>query len=75
MRQANDSQTNSISPEALRRRWDKLRENKPQLRIREAASVLEVSEAELLATGCGENANRLEAGWPELLNEVESLAR
>lgn len=73
MSQLKDSQTNSISPEALRLRWDKLRENKPQLRIREAASVLEVSEAELLATGCGKNVTRLKAGWPELLDEVESL--
>ncbi len=73
MCQANDSRTSSVSPEALKRRWDELRENRPQLRIREAASVLEVSEAELLATGCGENVTRLEAGWPVLLDEVDSL--
>lgn len=73
MCQANDSRTNSVSPEALKRRWDELRENKPQLRIREAASVLAVSEAELLATGCGENVTRLEADWPGLLGGIESL--
>lgn len=73
MCQANDSRTNSVSPEVLKRRWDELRENKPQLRIREAASVLEVSEVELLATGCGENATRLEADWLGLLNGIESL--
>lgn len=73
MCQANDSRTNSVSPEVLKRRWDELRENKPQLRIREAASVLEVSEVELLASGCGENATRLEADWLGLLNGIESL--
>lgn len=75
MCQANDSRTNSVSPEVLKRRWDELRENKPQLRIREAASALEVSEVELLATGCGENATRLDADWPGLLGGIESLGQ
>lgn len=75
MCQANDSRTNSVSPEALKRRWDELRENRPQLRIREAASALEVSEVELLATGCGENATRLDADWQGLLGGIESLGK
>ena len=40
-------------PAGLRDAWDQLRQQRPTLRIREAAAELGVSEAELLATGIG----------------------
>lgn len=62
-----------VSVETLKQRWDALRDRQPPLRIREAAAFLQVSEAELLATGCGDNVTRLEAEVVALLNEVPSL--
>jgi putative hemin transport protein len=37
----------------LAQRWEKLRAEQPKLQIRDAARALNVSEAELLATGIG----------------------
>lgn len=57
----------------LRAAWDALRQQQPTLRIRDAAHQLGVSEAELLATGCGHTVQRLQADWGEFLPKVESL--
>lgn len=54
------------SPEALREAWSQLREREPKIRTRNAAAELEVSEAELVATGCGE---------PDRAEEGASTAR
>lgn len=43
------------------------------LRIRDAATQLGVSEVELLALGCGENVTRLRPEFANILGEVESL--
>ncbi len=60
----------------LRQAWNNLREENPKIRIRNAAEELGVSEAELLATGCGETVTRLEVNdWSEFLKELESLGR
>lgn len=56
----------------LRRRWAGLRECEPGLRARDAARRLGVSEAELIASACGENAVRLAPREPERL--IEALA-
>ena len=45
----------------------------PKSRIREAAAQLHVSEAELVATGVGEMAIRLEGDFRELLKQVTGL--
>ena len=60
----------------LKQRWARLREGNPRLRIRNAAEELGVSEAELLATNCGETATRLDVkNWGEFLKELESFGR
>lgn len=58
---------------ALKEAWTRLTIENPKLRIRDAARTLGVSEAELLATGCGEQVTRLEADWKELFKELGSL--
>jgi len=64
---------------SLKDRWEKLHRENPTVRIRDAARVLGVGEAELLATGCGENVTRLRAGmdkgWGDILLRVSSLGR
>lgn len=57
----------------LKTRWsDLLREN-PKLRIRDAATQLGVSEAELLATRIGDSVVRLAGNWQELLKALPRL--
>ena len=60
----------------LKEAWVKLRGKNPKIRIRNAAEELGVSEAELLATDCGETVTRLEVkNWSEFLKQLESLGR
>ncbi len=59
----------------LRQAWSNLREENPHLRIRDAAEKLNVSEAELLATDCGENVTRLEPKFVEILQGLHVLGR
>jgi len=60
----------------LKEAWAKLREENPKIRIRNAAEELSVSEAELLATDCGETVTRLDiTDWNEFLKELEPLGR
>ena len=53
--------------------WNTFRRDNPKVRIRDAAEQLGVSEAELVATSCGEGAVRLQAEWPEFIQRLESL--
>ena len=46
----------------LAERWDALRAEQPKLQLRDAAKTLNVSEAELLATGIGKTVTRLREG-------------
>jgi len=64
---------NTIQVHSLKERWNEYRSQNPKNRIREAASHLGVSEAELLATGCGEHVIRLEGDFRELLKEVPRM--
>lgn len=57
----------------LRAAWRQHLEQNPGTRIRDAASTLGVSEAELLATDCGDSVVRLDASWPELVGSFERL--
>jgi len=61
--------------ETLKERWDALLKEQPKLRIRDAATQLGVSEAELLATGCGQNVTRLAGDWSALLKDLPTLGR
>jgi putative hemin transport protein len=64
------------SPDAdLAARWIRLRDEKPALRIRDAAATLGVSEAELVALGIGQTATPLDGDWRRLLSEMPSVGR
>lgn len=59
----------------LKQTWDALVSEQPGLRIRDAAGKLGVSEAELLATGCGDNVTRLRPEFTDILQEFDTLGR
>ncbi|QJD79466.1 hemin-degrading factor [Spirosoma rhododendri] len=59
--------------ETLTSRWAELRQQQPNLRIRDAARQLGVSEAELLATGVGKTVVRLAGDFRDLLKQVTTL--
>lgn len=61
--------------EDLKQAWANLRAEQPSLRIREAAEKLNVSEAELLVTDCGEAVTRLEPKFTEILQDFHTLGR
>lgn len=63
------------TPASLRERWNQLLEKEPNLRIRNAANELGVSEVELLATRVGEGVTRLRPEFKEILAEVPNLGR
>jgi putative hemin transport protein len=67
--------TATISQTSLKEQWAKLQASKPNLRIREAAIQLGVSEAELLATTIGENTIRLDGDWTKLFKRLPELGR
>jgi putative hemin transport protein len=62
--------TNVIS---LQNRWADFRQQHPKARIRDAASQLGVSEAELLVTGMGDTVVRLTDNFRDLLKQVPTL--
>jgi putative hemin transport protein len=58
--------------------WQRFQVEHPKVRIRDAAVQLSVSEAQLVATGCGENVTRLsvagrEHGWGAVLQRLPAL--
>lgn len=57
----------------LKQRWSDFKLSNPKIRIRDAAKQLEVTEAELLETGIGENVILLSGDFRELLKEVGTL--
>ncbi|UAB84953.1 hemin-degrading factor [Zunongwangia sp. SCSIO 43204] len=64
-----------MSTTSLKQQWETLKEEQPQLRIRNAAQALNVSEAELLATKIGNGVTRLVNQPKEILQEIESLGK
>lgn len=65
---------------SLREQWRDFQAEHPKVRIRDAAQQLGVSEAQLVATGCGENVTRLSAdgreqGWGAVIERLPSLGR
>jgi putative hemin transport protein len=65
----------AIETTSLKQAWTNLKEQEPKLRIRDAAKKLGVSEAELLATGVGENVIRLSEDFVEQLEKFPKLGR
>jgi len=59
----------------LKQQWDTLKAESPNLRIRNAADQLGVSEAELVATQVGETVTRLRPDFAAILTDVESLGK
>ncbi len=57
----------------LKEAWAAFRAAHPGVRSRNAARRLGVSEAELIAAGCGENVTRLKPDWEGILFDLESL--
>ncbi|MBS0550087.1 MAG: hemin-degrading factor [Proteobacteria bacterium] len=64
-----------LSTEDLATRWTRLRGEKPALRIRDAATTLGVSEADLVALGVGTTATPLSGEWRKLLEEMPQVGR
>jgi len=61
--------------DTLKEKWNALKAEQPQMRIRNAANALGVSEGELLATTVGEGATKLNSDIFAILSEVESLGK
>lgn len=61
------------STQSLKQKWAELKQAQPHIRIRNAATELGVSEAELLATQCGESVTRLNPDFKAILGQVENL--
>jgi len=59
----------------LKQQWETLKAENPNLRIRNAAEQLGVSEAELVATQLGETVTRLRPEFAAILTDVESLGK
>lgn len=55
--------------------WQNLREKEPRVRARDAAALLGVSEAQLVASGCGHTATRLVGDWATLIEALPGLGR
>jgi putative hemin transport protein len=63
----------STSPTDLRTRWNELIKDQPQLRIRNAARELGVSELQLLVLGMGDTVTRLRPEFPAILARAVEL--
>ncbi|CAA7193613.1 hemin-degrading factor [Chryseobacterium potabilaquae] len=59
----------------LKEKWEALKVENPHMRIRNAATQLGVSEAELLLTSVGEGVIILKPEFQNILTEVESLGK
>ncbi len=61
------------APAVLLQRWTALRGEQPGIRARDAAARLGVSEAELVASRCGDGAVRLRPDWGQLVQALPGL--
>tara|TARA_B100000795_G_scaffold251476_1_gene220350 strand:- start:4990 stop:6057 length:1068 start_codon:yes stop_codon:yes gene_type:complete len=60
----------------LKIQWEKFKVENPKTRIRDAAKLLNTSEAELLATGCSDKVTRLDVNLKDFLtNEIPKLGK
>jgi len=65
----------SVTSVSLKAQYEQLKAENPKLRIRDAAKQLGSSEAQLVATGLGTTATRLEGNWQDFLKELKPLGR
>jgi len=65
----------NTTTDKLKEKWNRLKAEKPHLRIRNAADELGVSEAELLSTQIGDGVTVLKPDFADILSEVESLGK
>ncbi|GMQ25907.1 hemin-degrading factor [Algoriphagus sp. oki45] len=68
-------ETAFITTSSLKNAWEELKAKEPQLRIRDAAQKLGVSEAELLATGMGDNVIRLKEDFVDQVQKFPKLGK
>lgn len=57
----------------LKAKWSAFKNSNPNVRIRNAANEMGTSEAELVATGIGDTAIRLDANWGEIIKQLPKL--
>jgi len=67
--------TTKRDPQRLGAEWREYKQANPDVRIRDAASALAVSEAELVATSVGGAATRLRTDWREIVEAMPSLGK
>ncbi len=67
--------TTAIDKTDLSTAWARVKEENPKLRIRDAAKLLGVTEAQLLATRTGQNVTKLRPEFVEILQEFHRLGR
>src|SRR5690606_42056428 len=60
----------TVEPLDLLNRYGALQRSEPNLRVRDAAGRLGVSEAELVAARCGQGVVRLDGRWGALLEAL-----
>lgn len=65
--------TRSVPPAQLHDTWRQWRADKPNLRARDLAANLGVSEGELVACRCGDGVTRLDGPWDDLIRELPCL--
>jgi putative hemin transport protein len=73
MMQSLDRDVSAAPEAALAVRWAALRADRPQLRARDAAAELGVSEGELVASGVGDGTVRIGGEWSAILQAVHDL--
>lgn len=61
--------------QSLKQQWDNLKNEQPHVRIKNAAQILGVSEAELLATQINESVIRLKPEFSSILIDVVKLGK
>lgn len=61
--------------DTLKEKWEALKTEQPQMRIRNAADALGISEGELISTQVGDYVTVLKPDFAGILTEVESLGK
>jgi putative hemin transport protein len=75
LNESSSSQTANVPVLEVRQAWQRLHESEPDLRARDLAERIGVSEGELVASRCGEGITRLQGPWQELIHALPVLGR
>ena len=67
--------TDNFEPYVLKQAWQAFHDCHPSTAIRQVATALQVSEAELVAANCGRTAIRLCPVWPQMVLDLQSLGK